>query len=237
MSRSTLFRLCVLAALMAPGALAQTSSLGGKQRQSDAQRPPEIPSREQPHTDRNVTYDRYSWVTAKAVPPKTFKVGDLITIIVRETRRFQVKGDLKTKKEFDILSEIDAMFKLVRGGVGAADFQRGSPNVEWSLESELKGKADTKRDDRMTLRLTGKIIDVKPNGLLVLEARAKVQHDDEISVITLTGTCRKEDVTADNTVLSTQIADKNIAIDNQGAVRGATSRGWIPKLLDVLKPF
>ena len=83
--------------------------------------------------------------------------------------------------------------------------------------------------------MTGKIIDVKPNGLLVIEARAKVEHDEEISTITLTGTCRKEDVTADNTILSTQIADKHVAVKNEGALRAVSTRGWIPKLLDLIK--
>ena len=71
----------------------------------------------------------------------------------------------------------------------------------------------------------------------LLEARAAVRHDDETSMITLTGVCRKEDVTADNTILSTQIADKNIVVANEGALRAASSRGWIPKLIDLIKPF
>jgi len=71
----------------------------------------------------------------------------------------------------------------------------------------------------------------------VIEAKASVQHDDEISMITLTGVCRKEDVTADNTILSTQIADKNIVVVNEGALRAASSRGWILKLIDLIKPF
>jgi len=62
-------------------------------------------------------------------------------------------------------------------------------------------------------------------------------NDDEISNITLTGVCRKEDVTADNTILSTQIANKNLVVTNKGALRSASTRGWIPKLIDLIKPF
>jgi flagellar basal body L-ring protein FlgH len=46
-----------------------------------------------------------------------------------------------------------------------------------------------------------------------------------------------EDVTADNSVLSTQIADKDLVVDNEGALRAASSRGWIPRLIDLVKPF
>ena len=71
----------------------------------------------------------------------------------------------------------------------------------------------------------------------MLEAKARIQHDEEASVITMTGTCRKQDVTADNTILSTQIADKDVVVKNEGALGAAARRGWIPKLVDWLRPF
>jgi flagellar L-ring protein precursor FlgH len=237
MIRPVLMTAIVLMSLAAPLVEAQTSSLGAKQRQADVRKPPDPRPRAVRRVERNTMYEQYSWITAKPIPPRTFKVGDLITIIVRETRRFEADADLETKIRLDLQSQLNAFLKLTKGGLGAATFQRGKPTVNYKYNNRLKSEGDTEREDRLTLRLTGKIIDVKPNGLLVLEARAKVRHDDELSVITLTGTCRKEDVTADNTVLSTQIADKNLVIDNHGALRAASSRGWILKLLDLFKPF
>jgi flagellar L-ring protein precursor FlgH len=216
---------------------AQTSSIGARNRTVDAATIPKMPPREAPQIPRNATYEHYSWITLRPVPPKKYKVGDLITIIVRERRRFEADADLETKTKFDILSELDAFLKFTDGGVGEATFTRGKPNVDFRFDKRHKTEGDTIRRDSLTMRLAGKIIDVKPNGLLVLEARARVQHDEEISTITLTGTCRKEDVTADNTVLSTQIAEKNVVVQNKGAIRDASTRGWIHKLLDLLKPF
>jgi flagellar L-ring protein precursor FlgH len=215
----------------------QQSSLGERQRTA---RPGQIEApapREAPRVERNGVYERYSWITVRHTPPKSFKVGDLLTIIVRENRRFEADADLRTKNEYDLKSEIDAFVKLTNGGLGATGFQRGRPQIDYLFDNELKKRGDTQREDRMTTRLTGKIVDVKPNGLLVLEAKARIQHDDEVSAVTLTGTCRKEDVTADNTVLSTQVADKNLVVDNEGALRAASSRGWIPKFIDLIRPF
>jgi flagellar L-ring protein precursor FlgH len=161
----------------------------------------------------------------------------LITIIVRERRTFKAQANLKTKKEFDLTSELEAFIKLTDGGIGSAAFRRGQPNIDYELEQEFRGKGDAKREDRLTTRLTGKIIDVKPNGVLVLEAQARVKHDDEVSVITFTGNCRKQDVTPDNTILSTQVAQKNIVVSTEGALRSVSSRGWLLKLLDQVNPF
>ena len=235
--RSSLAAVLIASFVLTNGLYAQTSSLGAKRREVEAQQTPPTKPREVPEIKRNKVYEHYSWITAKPVPPKTFKVGDLLTIIVREQRQFKADAELETKKEFDMRSELDAFIKHVDGGLGAAEFRRGKPNIDFKFDTELKTEGDAARVDRLIFRLSGKIIDVKPNGLLVIEAKARVQFDAEISTIALTGTCRKEDVTADNTVLSTQVADKSVVVTNEGAVRAASRRGWIPRLLDLLRPI
>ena len=216
---------------------AQTSSLGEKKRKSELGKVIPPPSRESQLLERNLVYEQYSWTASRPQLPKTFKPGDLITIIVRERRSFEVEADLERKRRWNVKSELDAFIDFTDGGVGASMFQRGKPNIDYRFDQQTRNEGDTSREDRFTTRLTGKIIDVKPNGLLVLEARASIAHDDEISEISFTGTCRKEDVTADNTILSTQVADKDLVVHNEGAMRAIATRGWIPKLLDLLRPF
>ncbi len=217
--------------------MAQTSSLGALKRAEQGEKPVEKIAREAPPRPRNYIYERFGWISTTPLPPKTFRPGDLLTIIIREQRKWEADADLETKKKFDVGSQLDAFIKFTQGGVGAADFRRGKPNIDYKFDQKLKNEGDSSREDKLTTRLTATIIDVKPNGLLILEGRAKMTHDEEISEITLTGTCRKEDVTADNTILSTQIANKQVEVSNAGALRSAATRGWIPKLLDWLKPF
>ncbi len=237
MTRNNAMLVTLAALLLGSNAFGQTSSLGAKQRKLEASRVPKVVPREATVRERNPVYERYSWVTLTPAPPKKFKPGDLLTIVVRERRKYEADADLETKKEFDIKSELDAFIKGTAGGIGAADFRRGKPTIDYKFQNTLKHEGDTNREDKLTTRLTASIIDVKPNGLLVIEATSRIQHDDEISTITLTGTCRKEDVTPDNTILSTQIADKAMTVSNEGALRAASRRGWIPRLLDLLRPF
>lgn len=237
MTRWIIIMMALATALPTVDALGQTSSLGARKRTDMAGKPPPVVPREAPGRERNLTYERYSWISVRPVPPKTFKPGDLLTIIVRERRKYEAEADLEIKKQFDAKSELKAFVNLVGGGIGASAFRRGRPTIDYKYKGRVKNEGDTNREDRLTMRVTATIIDVKPNGLLVLEARKRIRHDEEISEITLTGTCRKEDVTPDNTVLSTQLADANVTINNQGALRAASSRGWIAKLLDLVKPF
>lgn len=218
-------------------ASAQTSSLGARQRKVEKKEPPKVLPREAPRPKPNATYLKYSWLAIQPPPPKTFEVHDLVTIIVQQRRQYEADAEMQAEKDWNIRTQLEEFFKPTAGGLGAATFRRGMPNIDFSFENETDAKADAKRDDKLTTRITGTIIDVKPNGNLVLQARGRLQHDDEISVITVTGECRKDDVTADNAILSTQIADLNIEVTNEGVLRRSTRRGWIPELLDWLRPF
>jgi len=235
--RPVILAFLILGVLGVSVASAQTSSLGGRKREADAKKPASGGPRVHREKQGNAVIEEYSWIAVKPDEPKTFKPNDLITIVVREQRKFEADAELETEKTYDIKSELDAFFKPTAGGLGSAAFRRGKPNIDYKFKHGVEGEADTKREDKLTTRITAKIIDVKPNGLLVLEATSRVEHDEEVSKITLTGTCRKEDVTADNTVLSTQIADKNIVVKTEGALRDNARRGWIPKLIDALRPF
>lgn len=239
----TMLTSMVVGLLLAGSVSAQTSSIGAQQRKQDSERTPAENAAEAatqsagPDVAKtHPAYDKFSWITARPAPAPSFKVNDLVTVIVRETAKYEADADLKSDSKYDVKSELEAFVKPFEGGLGAAVFRRGKPNIEYNYQTKSDNKADTSREDKYTTRITAKIIDVKPNGLLVLEARGKFKHDEEIVRVTLTGTCRKEDVTADNSVLSTQLADKQIEVTTEGAVRDGTRRGWIRRLVDAVKP-
>lgn len=227
----------VVTCMPARDAVAQTSSLGERQRQLHRINPPKLGPREASKKKINPVYERYSWSSVTPLPPKTFGVNDLITIVVRHRSKFEADSVLDTKKEWDIKTQLDAFFKFTTGGLGATTFQRGNPNVDFKFANRLKSDGEKDREDRLDTRITSRVIDVKPNGNLVLEGRGWLGFDDEASTITITGEIRKNDVTPDNTVLSTQIGDLRIDVNNDGAIRDASRRGWIPRMIDWLRPI
>jgi flagellar L-ring protein precursor FlgH len=179
-----------------------------------------------------------SLIAIASVPPRKFKVNDIICIIVRQQKTYQVNGKLDTKKEWDLTGKLNDWFRFYDPQhLGQDKLSNGKPGFDWAYKNEMKNKAKNDREDKFTTRIAARVIDVKPNGNLALEATMTEQHDDEQLVMTLTGVCRSEDVTPDNSVLSTEIAELTLIEKNEGAVRDATKRGWIPKLLDWVAPF
>src|SRR4029453_13333148 len=111
------------------------------------------------------------------------------------------------------------------------------PAIAMSGKRDFKGEGRVDRSDRFTTRVQAEVVDVKPNGTLVLQARSRVRTDDEERYFILTAPSRVGDVRAENTILSSQLFDKSIDQRSKGNVRNATKRGWLGNLLDVITPF
>jgi flagellar L-ring protein precursor FlgH len=186
---------------------------------------------------RNPLLDETSFIAVAPPEPRTFALHDIVTIIVIENKRFQTDAQTKTEREFDFEAALQAWIKFTECKLGAQDFVRGEPEIDFSAESEIDNKGKLKRQDKLTYRIACEVIDVKPNGNLVLEARRRLYHDEEEIVATLTGMCRSADVSADNTVLSSKVADLDFNASHTGAMRDGTRRGWLTRMIDLLRPI
>lgn len=182
-------------------------------------------------------------VSLFAVPPpepRTIRKHDQITIIIREESEFSSDGKSETTKDYQLdarISEFINMRQLVDGRLRGGGVSAPEPSVNLSGNRDFQGEAKIDRQDSFVARIQGEVVDVKPNGTCVIQARKRIVTDEEEQEFILTGSCRAADVTVDNTVLSTQIANLELHKNHKGAVRDGTKRGLVPKLLDVINPF
>lgn len=182
-----------------------------------------------------------SYTAVPSAKPKLLRKHDLVTIVVREESQFSSNGTTNTKHSADLDSVIDSYVSLSMKSLGATGLVEHSPATPIELKTnsvrDFDGEATVNRADTFTASITATVIDVKPNGTLVLEARQSIKTDEELQTMRLVGTCRVEDVAADNSVLSTQLYDLSLDKQHSGAVKDTTTRGLIPRLLDKLNPF
>ena len=181
-------------------------------------------------------------ISLMAVPepvPKTLRKHDLVTIIIREESKFSSDGSIERTKEASLRAKIAKFpgldinnLEITPDGIGPVP-----PEIDVSGSRRLNGDGKVERQDRFTGRITAEVIDVKPNGTLVLQARKRIKTDDEEQAFILTGICRVEDIAVDNTLLSSQIYDLELVKTHKGAVERASTRGVLPKLLDFINAF
>lgn len=169
--------------------------------------------------------------------PRQYAENDLITVIIRESFKTDLKASLETQKDMKIDGEVTNFIdldKLLEGIIQPEVFSNGNPGVGADFKKDWDGEGDYSRSESMTGRMTARIIDVKPNGTLVIEARQTMIHDKEELTIVLTGTCRAADITVDNTILSTELYDLHLDKQHKGELRKSTKKGFITRFFDAL---
>ena len=187
------------------------------------------------------SFTTYASASSMAIPkrqPRTLKQHDIVTIIVREDSQASTTGTTDLKKSADLDAKIDSYVKINLSKLSLDGKNPAiTPEIKGEFSRNLKGEAQVDRSDTFTARIGAEVLDVKPNGTLVLQARKHIKTDDEEQEFVLTGTCRAEDVSPDNTVLSNTLNDLDLKKSTKGAARDTTKRGFIPRLLDFINPF
>lgn len=158
-------------------------------------------------------------------------VGDVVTIRIVENAEALKSASTKTSRDSSLSASVSSFFgaPLSVGGF--------KPEASGSLKNDFEGSGTTQRKDTLVATMTAKVVDVLPQGLLRVEGYREVLINNERQYILLRGVIRPEDIASDNTVLSSSIADAQIAYSGQGVVSDKQKPGWVGRLLDHIWPF
>jgi flagellar L-ring protein precursor FlgH len=186
-------------------------------------------------TSKTPSYDFYA---VSAPEPHVLKKHDLVNIVVNEQSSSQTTGTSDQERAVDFDAKVDAFVKFNLAKMSLYGIQQTTPpEVQLNGSRDFKGQGEYDRTDTMTTRLEAEVLDVKPNGTLVIQARRHLKIDEEEISVTLTGICRVQDVDASNSVLSTDLHDLDLQKSTKGEVRDTNRRGLLHRLLDIVNPF
>ncbi len=172
---------------------------------------------------------------------RIFHEHDLIQIIVRESTagKSRHETDTETKVAFKgaVTQWPDLQLANLLSGMIHAGSTENLPQVDLKFTKEFEGDGDYERRDDFTARLTSEVLQVLPNGNLILESRTRMKQDQEEFTLKVTGTCRPEDVTPANTILSSQLHDLKVEKVTFGMLKKANEKGLFTQILDMLFAF
>ncbi|MEI7639964.1 MAG: flagellar basal body L-ring protein FlgH [bacterium] len=170
-------------------------------------------------------------ITSMYVDHKAIRAGDLVTIFVIESTSGSQSAGLKTNKE----QHLSAGMGLSQWGGGVT-----FPSVpSWGaggMESQAGG-GNSSRSGNLIAKISAKVEKVLSNNNLVIRGVKVIQINDEKQNLVITGTIRPEDISADNTILSTFVADANIQYEGKGPIGEKTSPGILTRILDWIGIF
>lgn len=201
-----------------------------------------VPGRQTDERSLSPAVAAASFMAVRAPEPRTFAVHDLLTIIIREDTQTTFSSSLETEKDSGWTGEIAeiprfSLSDMLDLKVVPNTFPDGTVKLDIAATSEFEGEGDYANKQSMTARIQATIIDVKPNGNVVVEARKSVRSDDEHFTLVATGVCRVDDITIDNTVLSTQLSDLFIDKQHDGHLKKAADKGLLTELVDFFFPW
>lgn len=201
--------------------------------------PPAPSTQPAPATTSTLTLRNASLMLVEAPLPKPYAIHDKVTIIISESSSQTSQQKLDAKKDASLKAAVNkfpdlAMFlegNLTNLGTGVI------ASADVNAASKFKGDGKFQRTDKFQDKIQATVIDVKPNGVLVLEARKTVGQDREVRTLVLSGECRREDVTDNNTVLSSQLAELTILAHAEGDAKDAASKGFLTRIIEGIFNF
>ena len=156
--------------------------------------------------------------------------GDVLTIVISETQTIKNQEKTEFRKDASLDASLDTWTVF-------EDLFDTLPAVSGSSNRGMISDAKYDKQGVLQTRISVLVIDVMPNGNMLVEGRRRIVMDQETKTIRFTGIVRPYDVTSLNTVLSENVANASIAYEGQGPLTATTGRGWLSELLDFVWPF
>jgi len=162
------------------------------------------------------------------------KIGDVLTITITEKSTV----DNKAKRTLEKKTSRDANFD---GEVGIGGIISSIPSVKLGAGTEYKnkldGKADYKDERLFTDSITVVVVDIMPNGNLVVMGSRDRNIGGDIQKIEVSGIVRTSDISFNNSIASERVADFKIVSKNAGVSASYNRPNWLGRIFDTIWPF
>lgn len=165
------------------------------------------------------------------------QIGDLITIVITEQTSSQVRADTTTRREASISNSIGSLFGLQNKILQKYPNIGGELAMTTNSENAFRGDGNTSRVGMLDGIVTCKVVDVHPNGNLVVFGWKEVRANKETQYLSLSGIVRPQDIRNDNTIASDLIAEARIEYTGTGVVGDKQSPGVGARIMDNVWPF
>lgn len=159
-------------------------------------------------------------------------IGDVLAVIISEDSKVDNKANRDLQKDTQRTSNFN-------GDMGIGKILPKIPGftMDSAATNELKSKADYKDERSYSDRVSVIVMDVLPNGNLVVVGSRDRQIGGDIQTIEVSGIVRPNDIAFDNTIKSQQVANFRISSKNGGVSAPYTQTGWLGRLMDLLWPW
>jgi flagellar L-ring protein precursor FlgH len=157
-------------------------------------------------------------LTHLSIDPKARNLHDVISVVVSETLSASTDGTVKNSRASSMSSALSSLF-------GSLALNNRLQNLlNQTSASALNAQGQSVSNSSLSTTLGGEVVDVLPNGMLVIQAVRQVTFSQQTQTIRLRGVVRPEDVSASNQVQSAAITNLELEVAGKGIINDYTYR-------------
>ena len=173
--------------------------------------------------------DDWGWMNGLALDTRARRVNDVLTIRVIESIAGAGSADSATSKDGSAGLSVSSLFGLESK---LPSFIDPTSLVARAGNTDFQGRGTTTRAGELTALMSARVVDVLPNGDLVVEGIREIDINGDRQILALTGVVRVADISPDNVVLSPSIGQLRIRYFGEGLIRDNLKPGWIIRILN-----
>ena len=166
--------------------------------------------------------------------PRAMHVGDVITVNVSVTDTAKLQNTTSRSRTNTENASMNNLFGLEKALPSPLD---PSSLVKMGSDNSNVGVGSIQRAETISMTLAALVAQVLPNGNLVIDGHQQVRVNNELRDMRLSGIVRREDITQDNTVNLSQIAEARVIYGGQGTMSDVQQPRYGSQLLDIVLPW
>ncbi len=164
--------------------------------------------------------------------------GDILTVVIEIDDRAEMSNSSGTNRSGSEQMAISALFGLPeRANTRLPEGASLDPAVGTSSSGSFRGDGNTRRNEKLTLRLATTVVERLPNGVLRIEGTQEVRVNNELRELVLSGYVRPEDISRRNEITYDKIAGARIAYGGRGIITDVQRPRWGQQIADIVLPF
>jgi flagellar L-ring protein precursor FlgH len=149
---------------------------------------------------------------------KAVRLHDVVSIVVTESLAASTDGQVKNSRASNANSGLTSLFGALKASNALQNL------VGMNAASGLTAQGQSTTNSSLATTFGGEVVDVLPNGMLVVQATRQLTFSQQTQLIKLRGLVRPEDVSSQNQVLSTAMTDLELEVTGKGIVNDSTYR-------------
>jgi flagellar L-ring protein precursor FlgH len=168
---------------------------------------------------------------------RAVRVGDLVVIHIDESANASGAASTNLKRDASGTTGVNSMLGLVPALQKAYPSMDTAKLIDFATTNGFAGSGDTTRKGQLTGNVAVRIAREMPNGDLFIEGTKVVLINNEEYHLYISGLVRPSDISPDNSIASTRVADAQVEFTGRGDLADQQRKGWLIRMLDTMNPF